>query len=176
MPQMLRMPSKADLPDGTRRDFVAELFVHFKEAGRPTPARIAAKTSSMQDPLAVSRETIRRLLKGQTISTWERVDAVLRALCEIGGQDPDRRRWSESSDWNDDGDPTTCRERLRQLLNDDIDGVEPENTPAPVPPARSNSGWGAPRTQPMQDDPWATTPTPAPTTPAKGGYSDEPPF
>ncbi|MCL8015845.1 hypothetical protein [Streptomyces sp. AS02] len=144
MPQMLRMPSKADLPDGTRRDFVAELFVHFKEAGRPTPARIAAKTSSMQDPLPVSRETIRRLLKGQTISTWERVDAVLRALCEIGGQDPDRRRWSESSDWNDDGDPTTCRERLRQLLNDDIDGVEPENTPAPVPPARA-SGHGRSR-------------------------------
>ncbi|MEV5758396.1 hypothetical protein AB0L61_16750 [Streptomyces tendae] len=175
MPQMLRMPSKADLPDGTRREFVTELFIHFKEAGRPTPARIAATTSSMQDPLPVSRETIRRLLKGETISTWERVDAVLRALCEIGGQDPDRRRWPESSDWNDD-DPTTCRERLRQLLNDDIDGVEPENAPAPVPPARSNSGWGGTRTPPPQDDPWATTPKPAPTTPTAGGYSDEPPF
>ncbi|MFD4627543.1 hypothetical protein [Streptomyces sp. NPDC058475] len=175
MPQMLRMPSKADLPDGARRDFVAELFIHFKEAGRPTPARIAATTSSMQDPLPVSRETIRRLLKGEAISTWERVDAVLRALCHIGGQDPDRRRWPESDNWNDD-DATTCRERLRQLLNDDIDGVEPENAPAPVPPARSNSGWGGTRTQPPQDDPWATTPKPAPTPPANGGYSDEPPF
>lgn len=175
MPQMLRMPSKADLPDGTRRDFVAELFLHFKEAGRPTPARIAAMTSSMEDPLPVSRETIRRLLKGETISTWERVDAVLRALSEIGGQDPDRRRWPESDNWHDD-DPTTCRERLRQLLNDDIDGVEPENAPAPVPPARSNSGWGGTRTPPPQDDPWATTPKPAPTTPTAGGYSDEPPF
>lgn len=172
---MLRMPSKADLPDGTRRDFVAELFIHFKEAGRPTPARIAATTSSMHDPLPVSRETIRRLLKGQTISTWERVDAVLRALCEIGGRDPDRRRWPEADNWHDD-DPTTCRERLRQLLNDDIDGVEPENDPASVSPARSNSGWGGTSTQPTQDDPWATTPTPAPTTPAAGGYSNEPPF
>src|SRR3954465_6160648 len=133
MPQMLRIPGKADLPDGTRRDFVAELFVHFKEAGRPTPARIAATASSMRDPIPVSRETIRRLLKGQTVSTWERVDAVLRALCEIGGQDPDRRRWPEADNWHDD-DPTTCRERLRQLLNDDIDGVEPENDPASVPP------------------------------------------
>ncbi|MFJ7046828.1 hypothetical protein ACIQVC_26025 [Streptomyces sp. NPDC101112] len=175
MPQMLRMPSKADLRDGTRREFVAELFIHFKEAGRPTPARIAAMTSSMQDPLPVSRETIRRLLKGETISTWERVDAVLRALCEIGGQDPDRRRWPESDNWHDD-DPATCRERLRQLLNDDIDGVEPENASAPVPPARSNSGWGGTRTPPPQDDPWATTPKPAPTTPTAGGYSDEPPF
>jgi hypothetical protein len=172
---MLRMPSKADLPDGTRREFVAELFIYFKEAGRPTPARIAATTSSMQNPLPVSRETIRRLLKGETISTWERVDAVLRALCEIGGMDPDRRRWPESDNWQDD-DPTTCRERLRQLLDDDIDGVEPENVPAPVPPARSNSGWGGSRTQPPQGDPWATTPKPAPTAPANGGYSDEPPF
>jgi len=172
---MLRMPGKADLPDGTRRDFVAELFVHFKEAGRPTPARIAATASSMRDPIPVSRETIRRLLKGQTVSTWERVDAVLRALCEIGGQDPDRRRWPEADNWHDD-DPTTCRERLRQLLNDDIDGVEPENDPASVPPARSNSGWGGASTQRTQDDPWATTPTPAPATPAKGGYSAEPPF
>jgi hypothetical protein len=169
------MPSKADLPDGTRRDFVAELFIHFKEAGRPTPARIAATTSSMQDPLPVSRETIRRLLKGETISTWERVGAVLRALCLIADRDPDRRRWPESDNWNDD-DPTTCRERLRQLLNDDIDGVEPENAPAPVPSARANSGWGGTRTQPPQNDPWATTPKPAPTPPANGGYSDEPPF
>lgn len=172
---MLRMPSKADLPDGARREFVAELFIHFKEAGRPTPARIAATTSFMQDPLPVSRETIRRLLKGQTISTWERVDAVLRALCEIGGQDPDRRRWPESDNWHDD-DPTTCRERLRQLLNDDIDGVEPEVAQAPVPPARSNSGWGGTRTQSPQDDPWAIPAKPAPATPATGGYSDEPPF
>ncbi|MEU3414656.1 hypothetical protein ABZ760_25970, partial [Streptomyces sp. NPDC006658] len=43
MPQMLRMPSKADLPDGTRREFVAELFIYFKEAGRPTPARICRR-------------------------------------------------------------------------------------------------------------------------------------
>lgn len=175
MPQMLRMPSKDDLPDGTRREFVAELFIYFKEAGRPTPARIAATTNSMQDPLPVSRETIRRLLKGETISTWERVDAVLRALCEIGGMDPDRRRWPEADNWQDD-DPTTCRERLRQLLDDDIDGVEPENVPAPVPPARTSSGWGGSRMQSPQDDPWATTSKQAPTAPANGGYSDEPPF
>lgn len=175
MPQTLRMPSKADLPEGTRRKFVTELFIHFKEAGRPTPARIAAKTVSMPDPLPVSRETVRRLLKGETVSTWERVDAVLRALCEIGGLDPDRRRWPEPDRWGDD-DPTTCRQRLRQLLNDDIDGVEPENAPAPAPPARSNSGWGSTRTQPPQDDPWATPPKPAQTYSANSVYKDEPPF
>ncbi|MEU8138220.1 hypothetical protein [Streptodolium elevatio] len=174
MPQMLRMPSTVDLPDGTRREFVTELFIHFKEAGRPTPARIAATTVSMRDPLPVSRETIRRLLKGETVSTWERVDAVLRALCEIGGLDPDRRRWEESR--YDDDDPTTCRQRLRQLLNNDIDGVEPKNVPAPIPPARPSSGWGRPPTQPPQDDPWATAPKPYATSPTQAAYTDEPPF
>ncbi|MEW1753511.1 hypothetical protein [Streptomyces angustmyceticus] len=62
------------------------------------------------------------------------------------------------------------------MLNDDIDGVELENAPAAVSSARPNSGWGGgTRTQPVQDDPWATTPTPAPSIPGTG-YSDEPPF
>ncbi|MET9847944.1 hypothetical protein [Streptomyces ossamyceticus] len=148
---------------------------------------MAAATRSMTDAFPVSRETIRRLLRGESVARWERVDAVLRALCEIGNQDPDRRRWQESGDWNDDGDPTTCRQHLRQLLYDDIDEVQPEqhSGPSAVPPPRSSGGWGSTPpastggwgsspSQPKQDDPWATTPPPS--TPSTGGYTDEPPF
>ncbi|GAA2970038.1 hypothetical protein GCM10010446_63910 [Streptomyces enissocaesilis] len=187
MPQMMRMPGPDELPPGTRRAFVAELFFHYTEAGRPTLARVAAATRSMTDAFPVSRETIRRLLRGESVARWERVDAVLRALCEIANQDPDRRRWQESGDWNDDGDPTTCRQHLRQLLYDDIDEVQPELPPSPpaVPPPRSSggwggtsptptAGWGSTPSQPKQDDPWATTPPSS--TPSTGGYSDEPPF
>lgn len=143
MPQMMRMPGPDELPPGTRRAFVAELFFHYTEAGRPTPARVAATTRSMTDAFPVSRETIRRLLRGESVARWERVDAVLRALCEMGNQDPDRRRWQESGDWNDDGDPTTCRQHLRQLLYDDIDEVQPESaTPPAVPTPRPSGGWG----------------------------------
>lgn len=185
---MMRMPGTDELSPGTRREFVAELFLHYTEAGRPTLARVAATTRSMTDAFSVSRETIRRLLRGESVARWERVDAVLRALCEIGNQDPDRRRWAETDDWNDDGDPTTCRQHLRQLLFADIDKVQPELPPAsPAVPTRrpsggwggtpptSTGGWGSTPSQPKQDDPWATG---APSQPLQqtGGYPDEPPF
>ncbi|MFE6946041.1 single stranded DNA-binding domain-containing protein [Streptomyces chartreusis] len=188
MPQMMRMPGTDELPPGTRREFVAELFLHYTEAGRPTLARVAATTRSMTDAFPVSRETIRRLLRGESVARWERVDAVLRALCEIGNDDPDRRRWAETDDWNDDGDPTTCRQHLRQLLFADIDKIQPELPPASpaVPTPRpsggwggtsptSTGGWGSTPSQPKQDDPWATGALSQPSQ-QTGGYPDEPPF
>jgi len=172
MPQILRMPSTDDLPPGIKRQFVAELHIHFRDAGRPSLAHIAQMTGRPDGALPVSRETVRRLLTGQTLSTWAKVDAVLQALCRLGNQDPDRRRWPESSDWNDDGDTTTCREHLRQLWNDAVDGIEPED-PLAAPPAPHASGRSdSTPPQSVQHDPWATQQTPAP---AKQ-YSDEPPF
>ncbi|MEV0239905.1 hypothetical protein AB0I06_08185 [Streptomyces sp. NPDC050674] len=69
-----------------------------------------------------------------------RAYAVLRALCEVANQDPDRRRWQETGDWNDDGDPTTCRQHLRQLLYDDIDEVQPELPSGPSYPLAAEAG------------------------------------
>ncbi|MGQ4390393.1 hypothetical protein [Streptomyces sp. SAS_270] len=86
----------------------------------------------MPDPHEVSRETIRRLLTGQTVSTWVKVDAVVRALCCLSDQDPDHRRWPESDHYEDD-DPETFRQYLRRLWNDDIDRIEPEDDPAGSP-------------------------------------------
>ncbi|MBQ0891197.1 hypothetical protein KBZ94_40860 [Streptomyces sp. RM72] len=181
MPQMLRMPGKEALPPGPTRVFVAELHVHFREAGRPSLASIAATTGRLSSPVPVSRETIRRLLTGQTVSTWAKVDAVLRALCQLGGQDPDRRRWPEPEDRFDENDTSSCLEYLRRLWNDAVDGVEPEEAPA-IPPPRPASGWGSAAStssggwggtpSPPADDPWATQQTPAPTK----EYPDEPPF
>ncbi|MFF4787797.1 hypothetical protein ACFY3E_41595 [Streptomyces griseorubiginosus] len=173
MPQMLRMPGKDALPPGPTRTFVAELHVHFREAGRPSLANIAAATGRLASPVPVSRETIRRLLTGQTVSTWAKVDAVLRVLCQLADQDPDRRRWSEPDDRFDEDDPSSCREYLRRLWNDAVDGVEPEEAPA-VPPPRptSGGGWGGNPAAASADDPWAKPQAPAPSK----GYSDEPPF
>lgn len=178
---MLRMPGKDVLPPGPKRDFVAELYLHYREAGRPPLPKIEALTGTMPDAYKVSRETIRRLLQGQTTSQWPVVDALLRALCQMQHRDPDGRRWPEPDDnrW-DENDPTTCREHLRRLWNDDIDGLEPDEAPAPppaapVPPARQTSGgWGGSASHPA-DDPWATG-SPAKTPAQPGGYSDEPPF
>ncbi|MEV6002163.1 hypothetical protein AB0M25_23535 [Streptomyces griseomycini] len=193
MPRMLRMPGKDVLPPGPRRELVAELYVHYREAGRPPLPQIAALTGTMPNPHKVSRETIRRLLTGTTTSQWAVVDAVLRALCQMRDWDPDGRRWPEPDDRYDDDDSTTCREYLRRLWNNDIDGLEPDEAPIapPAAPAQTGSGWGAPPTavpparqapggwggsaSPQVDDPWATGSLPtAPAQPA--AYSDEPPF
>jgi hypothetical protein len=130
---------------------------------------VPAMTSTTGVPVR-SRETIRRLLTGQTVSTWAKVDAVLRVLCQFGGQDPDRRRWPEPEDRFDENDTSSCLEYLRRLWNDAVDSVEPEEAPA-VPPPQPASGWGG-TPSPPADDPWATPQTPAP---AKA-YPDEPPF
>jgi len=189
---MLRMPDKDALPPGSKRELVAELYVHYREAGRPPLPQVAALTGTMPNPHKVSRETIRRLLTGQTTSQWPVVDALLRALCQLQDRDPDGRRWPEPDDW-DENDPTTCREHLRRLWNNDIDGLEPDEAPAtpPAAPAQTASGWGPPSTtapparqtaggwggsaSPPADDPWATG-SPAQTPAQQGAYSDEPPF
>lgn len=120
---MLRMPGKDVLPPGPKRDLVAELYVHYRLAARPPLPKIAALTGTESNPHKVSRETIRRLLTGTTTSQWAVVDALLIALCQLQDRDPDGRRWPEPEDsrW-DENDPTTCREHLRRLWNDDIDG------------------------------------------------------
>jgi hypothetical protein len=202
---MLRMPSKADLPPGPKREFATELMVHFREAGRPRLDRIATATSELPDAPSVSRETVRRLLTGQTLSSWEKVNAVLRALCQLCGQDPERRRWpADTSSWGGgEDDDTTCREYLFQLWNDAIDEVESGAVPPPrsrlehgVPPAAAAaeeedpSPWFAvpqqgvpPAGYDPQYDPQEETPSPSFPVPAsapfkeyEGGYVEEPPF
>ncbi|WP_371601189.1 hypothetical protein [Streptomyces sp. NBC_00564] len=188
MPRMLRMPGKDVLPPGPKRELVAELYVHYREAARPPLPQIATLTGTMPNPHKVSRETIRRLLTGTTTSQWAVVDALLRALCHLQDRDPDGRRWLEPDDnrW-DENDPATCREHLRRLWNNDIDGLEPDEAPATppaapaqaasaVPPARQASGgWGG-TASPPTDNPWATSSPPKPAVQTGGGYSDEPPF
>ncbi len=191
MPQILRMPSEDELPRGPRRTFVGELFTYFRAAGRPSPASIAAAASQGPQPdrVMVSRETVRRLLKGETTSTWPKVRAVHEVLCRMADRDPTWRRFSDSSDYDEDNDTRTLREYIRDLWNDAVDGAEVDDVPpqlAPVPelsppPAPTGGwggnapsrGWGTP--QHPQDDPWATG-TPQKKTSSQQVYSDEPPF
>jgi len=72
------------------RDFVEFLFQFYREAHRP-PLRVIARTINQRDDLAgtASTETIRKMLRGTTIPAhWETVEAVLIALCELAGVDP----------------------------------------------------------------------------------------
>jgi hypothetical protein len=135
LPRMLRMPSLEQLPPGTRREFAAELFWHYRKAGRPELPRVVNALAALPEAPSVSRETVRRLLKGEAISRWDKVDALLRAMCSMGDREPDDQRWPD--DYDDD---STYRDRLRQLWDNDIDGVQPE--PESPPAQNSTGGWG----------------------------------
>ncbi|WDT52560.1 hypothetical protein [Streptomyces sp. G7(2002)] len=152
MAQVLRMPSTMELPTGPRRQFVEELFSHYRDAGRPTLRVIAEEIDENPefDAFTASRETIRKMLRGKTVPlSWAVVDAVLTVLCARAGVDPDAERWADGFN----GEPTSHRQSLRNLWNEAIDAP-------PTPPARS-SAWGG------QNDPWAASSRP---------YADEPPF
>lgn len=91
----MRMPSKGELPDGPRRDFVEALRRYYREAGRPALRKISREIEGRDDLMEVtaSQETIRRILAGKTLPTsWDRVDAIYRVLCEMADIDPDGPR------------------------------------------------------------------------------------
>jgi hypothetical protein len=88
MPQVIRMPSTGELPEGRRRKFVAELFVLYRQAGRPTLAEICAQMAKDPDRAGTaSRETIRLMLLGRTVPRrWENVHAVVAALAALAAR------------------------------------------------------------------------------------------
>lgn len=91
MGRTLRMPSEAELPPGTVRDFVDLLFFFYRQAHRPTLREISDAIRKRDDiPGTASTETIRRMLHGTTVPAhWETVDSVLIVLCDLAGWGPD---------------------------------------------------------------------------------------
>lgn len=170
MPRTLTMPTKAELPDGPRRRFVEELHLYFRAAGRPEIASILAVVDASrtdpdgrlpEGPGPISRETVRRLLKGKTLSSWKKVELLFEALCEISGYDPEVDRWSENYDVDE---VQSLRERLRELWSEATDEVS--ISAVPLPAARKAP---KPQSQPQASGGWGVTQK-------SSGYSDEPPF
>jgi hypothetical protein len=131
--QVLRMPTEAELPDGPRRRFVDALFSYYRDAGRPTLRAISDDIAgkSQFDAFTVSRETIRKMLRGKTVPlSWAVVDAVLTVLCERAHLDPD----AEYHTGGFGDDTSTWRQDLRRMWNEALDAPPP--SPAPL------SGWG----------------------------------
>lgn len=189
MPRQLQMPTEEELPPGAKRDFVAELFVHFRDANRPPLNELVNTITGPLKARSVSRETIRRLFKGKTTSDWRTVETLLRALCHLSGRDPNSQRFDDRYD--DDND--SCRTNLHRLWHNTFDGagLDAQALPplphshvdrtvaAPSPQLRGfgatsvprqTGGWGMPTASP-QDDPWAQ-----PNASAKTTFPDEPPF
>ncbi|MFJ9528079.1 hypothetical protein [Streptomyces cyaneofuscatus] len=116
----LVMPPIDELPDGPRRLFVRELFFHVREAKRPTPRELAADILA-DDSLSAtaSRETIRKMLRGETVPRWSTVDAVFTALCKRSGIAKDERRFSNETMIRS----VTFEQALRQLWDEAVEGL-----------------------------------------------------
>src|SRR5262249_37044739 len=117
MPKMLRMPPKQQMPDGPHRQFVEELFMHYREASRPTLREIAKWIDDHKDTRdlrgTASTETIRRVLSGAVVPrTWFTVETILEALCGIAGRSTDEDRWPEDN-WSS----RTFKDELKQRWN-----------------------------------------------------------
>lgn len=165
MPRVLGMPSKEQLPDGPQRRFVEELFVHYREAGRPALREIAAWITENAESRdlrgTASTETIRRVLSGTVIPRrWATVETILEALCGIARRSTDEQRHESYDRWET---PVTFKEELKKRWNAVLDQADenlPELPPRPAPPPEPPSR--------ILADPWASVPL--------GTSPEEPPF
>jgi hypothetical protein len=166
------MPSKEELPDGPRREFVTELRRYYRVA-RPSLREISQAIERHADPrldkVTASAETVRRMITGKVLPERERLYAVFRVLCDMAEVDPDAERWEDDGRYSNYPDTETNWQYLRRLwdaaLEDESDAPPlPRPTPPPPEPepAKGNS-----RAAAASDDPWARD---------GGVYSGEPPF
>jgi hypothetical protein len=133
------MPSERELPRGRRRDFVEELFDHYRAAHRPTLREISDRIAANEDLTGMtSRETIRLMLKGRTIpGQWAMVYAVAAALSELSGRDLASERWPDGDSY--DGSFTYV-EALERAWHEALD----EEPSTPGTPVQSNDPWSSP--------------------------------
>ncbi len=141
------MPPESDLPSGPHREFVEELFVHYREAGRPPLRQIAKWIDDNKDTRdlrgTASTETIRKVLQGRTLPRlWFTVETVLEALCGIAGRETSEKRWP--NDWMGETFEDVLKQRWNAAI-DHGDGPLPSLPPRPSP-------------QPVRPrpDPWAS--------------------
>jgi len=160
------MPSKEELPEGPRREFVTELRRYYRAAGRPPLRKISQAIERDPDPelkeVTASAETIRRMITGKVLPVErDRVHAVFRVFCELGEIDPDASRWSEYDRYEEVETNWQYVQRLWDAALEEEADAPPFPRPTPPPPPEPT-----PRTSSAKTDPWTND----------GGYSDEPPF
>lgn len=124
------MPSEAELPRGARRDFVQELFAYYRAAGRPTLRQLSDQILSNEERKGTaSRETIRRMLRGDTVPPqWLTVEALFLALCAMAGRSPGDPHPNDDDPW---AKTLSNHEYLRHLWNEALDDPGVGETPQP---------------------------------------------
>ncbi|MDW5330310.1 hypothetical protein [Plantactinospora sp. KLBMP9567] len=77
----LPLPSDADLPDGPHRALVVDLHHLYRRAGYPGLKKISNEIRDRDDlPDAVSHETISKILQGEVLPRWSKLESLVRVL------------------------------------------------------------------------------------------------
>lgn len=164
----LRMPNEDEVPPGPHREFLGFLFHYYGLAGRPPLEEISDRVNRLELAGTASKETIRRVLKGRTLSRWKNIDAIFKAFCAMSDLDS-----NDSIHPPQGGFMQPRWQILRSLWNDAVDPPEPEQ-PREVGRIIEENPFGV--TDSQQGTRRGYIPSPEKSGGGFAGFSDEPPF
>src|SRR5262245_21348354 len=77
----LQPPDHRVLPDGPLRALVLELHRLYRRAGYPGLKKVSGEIRDGEDlPDVVSHETISKILQGEALTRWSKLESVVRVL------------------------------------------------------------------------------------------------
>ncbi|WP_395371632.1 hypothetical protein OHU45_26740 [Streptomyces tubercidicus] len=85
----IAMPDESKLPRGPLRDLVAAVHDLYVDAAMPGASRISRLIRERDDlPDTVSHEMVGKLLHGQALPRWEKLQCVVQQLCDMAVSRP----------------------------------------------------------------------------------------
>jgi hypothetical protein len=127
MPPRLMKPT--DVPE-SRRPLVDSLWRFYVAANRPPTRRIAQAIEALSEDQrngTANHETIRRTLRGESVGSWQTVEVIFLALCELSDVDPHDIEYDDDDRWNP---PAISHiEGIRQAWHQAVDGAPPPAIP-----------------------------------------------
>jgi tetratricopeptide (TPR) repeat protein len=133
-------------------DFVAELQLLWRAAGRPSYRRISSEIRERVDlPENVSHETVGSLLAGEVIPRWSKVESVVRQMAAMAVHHPDveeevlrfHEMWAALGDSPEDAAQEAPPPRSPAVRPEPAPAGPPERRPAPEQASTGDLQFGA---------------------------------
>lgn len=118
MPPRLMKPTQ--VPE-SRQPLVDALWRFYVAADRPTTRRIADAIEALRENQrngTANHETVRRTLRGEAVGSWQTVEVIFLALCELADVDPYDIEDDENDRWNE---PQAHLENIRHAWHRAVD-------------------------------------------------------
>ncbi|MGI5178200.1 helix-turn-helix domain-containing protein [Dactylosporangium sp. CA-152071] len=138
----LQPPSSRALPDGPLRTLVVELHHLYRQAGYPGVKKISGEIRDRDDlPDAVSHETVSKILQGEVLPRWSKLESLVRVLAgwSVDRPVPDeeakrfQRLWHVAGGSPDDEAASRLPAQRTEPRPGPRPEPRPEREPAPAP-------------------------------------------